>query len=572
MKNRELARIFSELADVLEYKGENPFKVGAYRRASRALADLSEDVAVLAREDRLREVPGIGEAIAKKIKEYLETGHMKRYEEALQGTPKGLLEMLAIPGLGPKTVAVINQHLGIETVAELEEAARAGKLEGLPGLGARKVENILHGITLRKQASQRVRLGDAIPAVEAIVAQLRAMGIERVVPAGSLRRMRETVGDLDILAAGEDSVRITKAFTSLPMVAEVLAAGETRASVRTHEGLQVDLRVVPPASFGAACQYFTGSKAHNIRLRDLAKRHNLKVNEYGVFRGEKMIAGADEESVYRALGLPLIPPTLREDRGEIEAALAGQLPRVVELEDIRGDLHVHTDWSDGRDSIEQMAAAAKAIGYQYLAISDHTRALKVFGGLDETGMEKLLRAVREADARVKGIRLLAGVEVDIHADGSLDLPDRILAKLDIVTASVHSAFKQPAEKMTARLLAAIRNPHVDVIGHLTGRLLGEREAYDFDLEAVLQEAARHHTALELNAHPLRLDITDVVCRRARDLGIMVAINTDAHNTEQLQLMRFGVATAQRGWLEAAHVLNTRPFRTLMAWLRGRRCR
>jgi DNA polymerase (family 10) len=375
--------------------------------------------------------------------------------------------------------------------------------------------------------------------------------------------MKETVGDLDVLTAGPDRDEIIRLFCSLPDVREVLAKGSTKASIITHQGRQVDLRVVPLKSFGAALQYFTGSKAHNIRLRDLAKKAHLKVNEYGVFRGNKAIAGETEESVYAALGLPWIPPEIREDRGEIEAALEGKLPKLLELTDIQGDLHVHTDWSDGHASIEDMARAAKARGYRYLALCDHTRALKIFGGLSGEEVLEQVIEVRKASSKVPGIKLLTGVEVDIKSDGSLDLPDAVLARLDFVTASVHSGFKQHREKMTARIVSALRHEHVDSIGHPTGRLLGAREPYDVDLEVLLQEAARQGKCLEINAHPERLDLSDQACRRARELGVKLVINTDAHSTDDLDLMRFGVATARRGWLEKQDVLNALPLQTLL---------
>ncbi len=566
MKNSELARIFRELADLLEFKGENPFKLAAYRKAARAMEDLTEDVAVVAKEDRLRDIPGIGEAIDSKIKEYLETGKMKRYEDAKQGVPSGLLEMLAVPGLGPRTVAILNQKLGVKTLKELEHAARAGKIEGLPGFGAKKIQNILGGIEMKTEGAKRMLLGEALPLVERITAEMRKAGIEKVVPAGSLRRMKETVGDLDILAAGKNGKEIVKLFCGLPQVKKVLAEGNTKGSVIVEEGRQVDLRVVPVESFGAALLYFTGSKAHNIHLRTLALKKNLKVNEYGIFRGEKAIAGKTEESVYEALGMQFIPPELREDRGEIEAALEKTLPKLIEIGDVRGDMHVHTNWSDGKASIEDMAKAAKAKGYEYIVISDHSRALKVFGGLSAEEMLEEVEEIKKTNRKVPGIRLLTGAEVDIKSDGSLDLPDEVLSKLDFVTASVHSGFKQSRETVTARILKAIRSEHVDAIGHPTGRLIGLRKSYDVDLDAVITEAAKRGTFLEINAHPQRLDLNDQACRRAKELGAKMVISTDAHAVENFDLMRFGVATARRGWLEKGDVLNTLPLKRLTAKL------
>lgn len=566
MKNKELARIFYELADLLEFKGENPFKLNAYRKAARAMEDLPEDVALVAKEDRLREIPGIGEAITAKINEYLESGQMKRYEEAKQGVPSGLLDMLGVPGLGPRTVAQLNKELGITTLKELENAARRGKIQGLPGFGEKKVQNILQGIEMKAEAGKRMLLGEALPLVERITEALRKAGVEKVVPAGSLRRMKETAGDIDILAAGKDGREIVKLFCRLPQVRKVLAEGNTKGSVIIEEGRQIDLRVVAVESYGAALVYFTGSKAHNIHLRTLAIKKNLKVSEYGVFRGDKPIAGATEESVYAALEMPFIPPELREDRGEIEAALEKRLPKLLELGDIRGDMHAHTNWTDGNASIEAMAKAAKAKGYEYLVISDHTRALKVFGGLSAEEMLEEIEEVRKAGRKVPGIRLFTGAEVDIKSDGSLDLPDEVLAKLDFVTASVHSGFKQSREKVTGRIVRAIRSEHVDAIGHPTGRLISSRKAYDVDLDAVMTEAAKRGKCLEINAHPERLDLNDQECRRAKELGVTMVINTDAHAVQNFDLMRFGVATARRGWLEKSDILNTLPVKQVTARL------
>jgi DNA polymerase (family 10) len=572
MKNAELSALFAELADILEYAGENPFKLNAYRKAARVLDDLTEDIEVVAREGRLRELDGIGEAIAKKIVEYLDTGKVVRYEEAKKGMPPGLLEMLRVPGLGPKTIAQLHKALRIETLKELEEAARAGKIRELPGMGAKKEVNILRGLGVLAQGAARMLLGEALPIVEQLIGQLRTAGVKQIVYAGSLRRMKETIGDIDILAAGSDGPALVHAFCQLPDAREVLAEGPTKGSIRTTAGHQADLRVVESAAFGAAWQYFTGSKAHNIRLRDLAKRAQLKVNEYGVFRGEKRLAGKTEAEVYAALGLPWIPPELREDRGEIDAALAGRLPRLLESADIRGDLHVHTNWSDGHADIETMARAAQARGYDYVVISDHTRALKVFGGLTAERLLEQVAAIRKADALSSGIRILAGIEVDIKADGALDLPDAALAKLDFVTASVHSGFKQDRDTMTRRILTAIRHPRVNAIGHLTGRLIGHREAYDVDLDAIAGEAARCNVALEVNAQPDRLDLGDQACRRVRELGARLAINTDAHDPDQLDYMRLGVATARRGWTPREDVLNACSLAELRAYLDKRRTR
>ena len=558
MRNDEIAGMLETLANVLEFQGENPFKLGAYRRAARVLRDLTEDVATLVAENRLKDLPGIGESIEAKIVQALKTGKIEKLTAALKTVPPGVVAMMEIPGVGPRTAALVHQKLGIKTVEEFNRAARAGKLAGLPGIGAKRAAGFVGAIEYARASSRRMLLGDALPLAEKIIAQLEERGVRGALAAGSLRRMHETIGDIDILAAGAASGKIIGAFTELPGVRRVLGAGGTKASIVTESGVQVDLRVVPPESFGAALQYFTGSKAHNIRLRAMARERGLKLSEYGLFKRDRRIAGRTEEEVYRALKLPLIPPELREDRGEIEAAQKGALPKLVEPEDIRGDLHVHTKWSDGRSTIEEMARAARDLGRKYILISDHTRALKVFGGLDAKRLAEQAAEVRATAKKIKGIALLTGTEMDIRADGTLDLPDEALSKLDFVMASVHSAFKQDKEKMTRRIVKAMENPHVDCIGHLTGRLLGRREGYAVDLDAVLKAAARTGTAIELNSQPLRLDLTDQACHRAKELGVKVVINTDAHSTEDLKLMRYGVATARRGWLEKSDVLNTRP--------------
>lgn len=562
MKNAELAEIFSDLADILEYQGENRFKLNAYRRASRVLEDMTEDIEAVAAENRLRDLPGIGEAIASKIEEYLETGKMNRFEEAKAEAPSGLMDMLRVPGLGPKTVAMIHKELGISTLDELREAAAEGRLKGLPGIGPKKSDNIARGLEMMVEDDNRMLLGEALPLVESVIESMKKAGVERIVQAGSLRRMKDTIGDIDILAAGDDGGKTIDKFCELPIVERVLAHGDTKGSVVTDEGRQVDLRVVAPESFGAALQYFTGSQAHNVKIRDLAKRKGLKVNEYGVFKGDKNIAGETEEDVYKALGLPLIPPELREDRGEIEAAMDGKLPELLELSDIKGDLHAHTDYSDGHATIEQMAEAAKKRGYEYLAISDHSRALRVFGGMDSDELLTQVKEIRQIDKEISGIKLLASVEVDILGDGSLDLPDDTLEQLDFVTASIHSGFQQPREKITERVISAIRNPNVNSIGHPTGRLLNRRSPFDIDMDAVIKDAAKHGVALEINANPHRLDLTDVACRRAADQGVMIVINTDAHDTDDLGLMRFGVSVARRGWLSKKNILNALPLKEL----------
>jgi len=557
MKNREIARLFEKMADILEFQGENVFKINAYRKASRIIGDLTQDLEQLHKEGKLRDIPGVGEGIAKKIKEYLETGQMSKYEQIQRGMPDGLLEIMAIPGVGPKTLALVHKTRGISSMAELEKAVKEGRLHDLPGMGLKKEENILRGIALLRRSGKRISLGVAIPIVDEIIQGMKGRTkVQRIFPAGSLRRMKETVGDIDILVAGRDGRKIIEAFTRMPQVQEVLVAGYTKSSVIVQGGLQVDLRVVPQASYGAALQYFTGSKAHNIHLREIAKARGMKISEYGIFRGKQKIGGSKEADIYAKLGLAWIPPEMREDRGEVALAAQGKLPQLVEEKDIRGDLHVHSNWSDGSATIEQIALAARKRGYQYVAICDHSQSLKFAGGLSEDKIERQIEEIRELNERLSGIVLLAGTEVDIKTDGSLDFPDRILEKLDVVVAAVHSGFKQPEEKITARLHTALENPHVDILAHPTGRLISNRLPYSVNLEALFAKAAERRVILEINAYYDRLDLNDIHCRRAAELGVMLSIGTDAHHPDQLWMMRLGVAVARRGWLTKGNLLNT----------------
>ncbi len=554
MKNRAIADMFDRIADALELKGEIAFRVNAYRRASRVIQDLSEDIETVWKEGRLKEITGIGEGMAQKIEQFLSTGTMEKYEELTQEVSAELLELLAIQGLGPKTLFLAQKELEIGNLEDLRRAVDDGSLEKLPGMGAKKVDNIRKGIQLFLASKERISLGVALPIAEAIIGRLRDIaGVKRISMAGSLRRHRETVGDIDILCEGEDGEGIIRAFTALPGVERVLASGDTKGSIVVEGGTQVDLRVVEPGSYGSALQYFTGSKEHNVRLREMAKKRGLKISEYGVFKGEKKIGGRDEEDIYRAVGLPLIVPELREDRGEVEAALEGRLPELVSFSDFRGDFHVHSAYSDGSDSIMALAQKAISVGYDFVAICDHSKSASYAGGIDEATLLAQLEEIKSVNADLKGFRVLSGSEVDIKADGSLDFADDVLAKLDVVVASIHSGFKQ---RVTERILTAMKNPHVDIIGHPTGRLISRREGYEVDLERVMRGAAETGTALEINAYPDRMDLSDVHCRRARELGITLAVGTDAHYLEQLDFMKFGVAVARRGWLERADLLNT----------------
>jgi DNA polymerase (family 10) len=559
MKNSEIADIFDRLADILEFKGEMVFKVASYRKAARTLRDTAEDVAVIAAEDRLAEMPGIGKATAEKIKEYLKTGKIKRYEEARKGLSDELIGMLQIPGMGPKGLALIHSKLNVETFAGLEEAIQSGRLAELPGMGPKKAENILKGIEMLREASKRIPLGVALPIAEDILASVRKFrSIGRAELAGSLRRMRETIGDIDILASAKDHEKAIEQFTSLPQVKRVLAAGKTKASVLVEGNQQIDLRVVDDDCFGAALQYFTGSKDHNVKLRDIAKGLGLKVNEYGVFRGEQKVCGREEEEVYDAVGLKWIPPEIREDRGEIEAAREGSLPDLVTLEQLRGDMHVHSKYSDGNATLEQLAERAQELGYKYIAVTDHSQSLKIARGLTPERVEEKRKELQKVNARLKGLKLLLGTELDILPDGKLDYPDELLEKFDWVVASIHSGFKQPREKITQRIISAMEDPFVDCIAHPTGRLIGQRSPYEVDVEMILQAAARTRTAIEINANYDRLDLDDIWCKRAKQLGVKLAIGTDAHQLGHMDMVRLGVAVARRGWLEPDDVLNTLP--------------
>jgi DNA polymerase (family 10) len=573
MRNLEIAKLFNEIADFLEVKDENPFRIRAYRRAAQAIEGLSEDIAAISERGGLLDVPGIGKDLAGKIQEYLTTGKLDYLEGLRREIPTGVIELMGIHGIGPKTAKLLYEQAGVDSVEKLEEQARAGKLAHLPGVRAKSVENILKGIAVWRSGRERTPLGTALLLAEAILQRLRALQeVEQIEPAGSLRRMKETVKDIDILVTSTTPRRVMDVFVGLPNVAEVLAHGETKSSVRLKENIQVDLRVVEPDCFGAALQYFTGSKQHNIRVRELAQRKGLKVSEYGVFneKSDRRMAGRTEEEVYGAIGLPFIPPELREDGGEIEAALEGRLPTLVSLPDIRGDLQMHTTWSDGAHSLAEMAEGVRAKGYQYMAVTDHSKSATVAGGMKEEQVLQMMAGVRALNQKLKGFRILAGCEVDIRGDGTLDFPDAILRQLDLVLVSVHSRFKMSREEMTARIVRAVQHPLVHMLAHPTGRLIGERGGYELDMEAVLTAARDAGVAVEINASPSRLDLNDLHARRAKELGIPVAINTDAHTIGQLDYMRFGVSVARRGWLTPKDVLNTWTEKQLVSWLEKKR--
>ena len=566
MKNKELTEIFERMADILEIKGENPFKVSAYRKASRILGDLTQDIGEIAAAGGLKEVPGIGQGLAEKIEEYLETGKISKFEEVKKGVPDELIAILNIPGMGPKTLALLHKEKQIGSLSQLETALEDGSLVGLPGIGEKKVENMKRGIQLLKQSKGRMNLGVAFPIAKRIVETLRAeTGSGKIEWAGSLRRMRENIGDIDILATGGDKEKIVHAFTHLPEVKEVLASGETKASIIVEGGVQIDLRVVEEDSYGAALQYFTGSKGHNVHLRGIARVQGIKLNEYGVFKGEKRVGGKEEKDVYDALKIPWIDPALREDRGEIEAAQEGRLPKLLQESEIKGDLHVHSTYSDGASSIEEIAAAAQKRGYHYVAICDHSKSLKIAHGLDESRLARQIEEIDRINETLKGFRILKGAEVDILSDGRLDFSEKTLEKLDLVIASIHSGFKQDKDKMTKRIIRAIENPMLDVFAHPSGRLLGARDPYAVEIAEVMEAARRHGKALEINAYFERLDLDDLHCRKAKEMGIRLSIGTDSHRLDQMWMMSLGVAVAKRGWLEKTDVLNTLSLKEILEW-------
>jgi DNA polymerase (family 10) len=566
MGNKEIAQIFSQIADILEIDNENPFRVRAYRNAARIIEGLPEEIEKIEHQGRLADIPGIGAGIAAKVSELVRTNRLSYYEELKANIPEGLLKMLDIPGLGPKTVALLRQKLGIENIEQLEKSAREGALRDLPGMGEKTEKNILSGIEFLKHYRGRILLGKAYPISQSIIALLNKISpIKRISIAGSLRRMQETIGDIDILVASDEPQKVMEVFTNMPSVKSVLSIGETKSSVRVEEDIQVDLRVVAEESFGAALQYFTGSKSHNIKLRELAHKYGLKINEYGVFKatGEK-IAGREESDIYGALALPYIPPELREGQGEIEAAGEGRgLPKLITHEKVRGDLHVHSNWSDGANSICELADAARRLGYEYLAICDHSKSLGVAGGLSEERLKKQIAEIRELNKSFSDFQILCGIEVDIDSDGELDCSNDLLSELDIVIAAIHTGFKQESSRITDRIVGAMENKFVNIIAHPTGRLLGEREGYKLDMERLISEAKRTGTALELNAFPQRLDLSDIHCRMAAAKGASIALGTDAHNVAQLELMQYGVATARRGWLEEENIINTFPLSKLL---------
>jgi DNA polymerase (family 10) len=568
VENIDIARIFEEIADLLEIQGENQFRIRAYRTAARTIGALAVPAASLASQDRLDELPGIGRDLAGKIATILDTGTLPLLEELTGRTPESLVQMLRIPGLGPKRAKQIYDTLGITTLEQLETAARRGRLRTLPGIKKTLEQKILAGLAEVRGHSGRWRLADADAYLKPLLAHLEeAPGIARLEVAGSYRRRKDTVGDIDILVASSRPGPVMKRFTTYRRMRQVEAEGDTRGSIVLDCGLHVDLRVVPSASFGAALHYFTGSKPHNIAVRALGLKRGLKINEYGVFRGTRRIGGRTEQQVFAAVDLPWIPPELREARGEIDAAVEGRLPTLVELTDIRGDLQMHTSATDGVDELSDMIAAAERHGYEYVAVTDHTHGVRVAGGLTGAGFRRQFKAIDRLQKQHPRITILKGAEVDILETGELDLDAATLAELDVVVVAVHSKLAMPSASMTRRIVRALKHPHVQILAHPTGRLLGSREPSRLDFDQVLAAASDYGVALEINAQPERLDLDDVQARAARDAGVALVISTDAHRVDELNYMRYGVDQARRGWCEARHVLNTRPLPELQKALR-----
>ncbi|MCK5306876.1 MAG: DNA polymerase/3'-5' exonuclease PolX [Candidatus Omnitrophica bacterium] len=560
MENTEIARVFEEIADMLEISGGNSYKIRAYKHAALNIRELSKDLKdiYMGDEKNLRAIPGVGEHIAKKITELLETGKVKKHQELLKKISPQLLELMRVSGIGPKHLRVLHDKLKVNNLDDLEEACLGHKVRDLEGFGEKTEEKILVAVEEFRHFDKRMKLEPAEQCARAIIRHLKEskVKIDRIEAGGSLRRGRETIGDIDILVSTDKPEKVTERFISYPEAETVIASGPSKSSIFIKSGVQIDLRVVRDESFGAALVYFTGSKAHNVHIRKIAKFKGLKINEYGVFKGDKSIAGKEEEDIYRSIGLRYMPPEIREDRGEIEASSLNKLPELIELKDIKGDLHLHTDASDGRQTIVQMAEASRERGLKYIAITEHSKAVRVAHGLDEKELFRHIKKIERVDKKIEGIRILKGVEVDIGKDGALDLDDSLLKEMDVVIAAVHFRFDLDREKMTLRLLKAMENRYVNILAHPTGRLIGERKPSEIDFEVIFEEAASRNVAMELNAHYDKLDLNDIHCRQAKEFGVKVVISTDAHFVDGLDYMKYGITTARRGWLEKKDVLNT----------------
>lgn len=569
-KNKEIAQLFTRFADILEFQGENVFKINAYRKASRVISDSNEDIEMLWKEKRLSELSGIGKALQEKISEYIETGKVGAFENLVAEIPKELFTLLSIPGYGPKTAALAYKELNVETMEDLQRVLEDGRLAALPGMGTKKIMNLKKGIEFLKNASEKVSIAAVMPVVQAIIDHMQNHKeplVNRILPAGSIRRFKETVHDIDILVESDKSRDTLNHFLTFPAISRKIGAGTTKASVILADGSQVDLRVVPPVSFGAALQYFTGSQAHNIRVRELARKKGLKINEYGVFQQERQIAGESEAEVYQSIGMPFIAPELREDRGEIEAALENCLPDLIEIEDIKGDLHIHSLYSDGHLSIAEMAGHLRDFGYEYAAFCDHSKSAFYANGLSEERLWRQQDEIRALNQQYSDFTILSGSEVDILPDGTLDFSDSVLEQLDFVIASIHSAFKSDP---TGRIIAAMKNPFVDVIGHPTGRLISRREAYSVEMKTVIDMAVKTGTALEINSFWDRLDLNDMNSKLAVESGVKLAINTDSHNDQHLEMIQFGVGTARRGWCSKDDVINAWELKRFKEWQKRNR--
>lgn len=570
MRNAELAQLFRGVALYLEMK-EEPFKPRAYEKVAYSLEALEEPVTEIYQRGgvkALRTIPGVGQAIAEKIEEIIRTGRLRYYEELEREVPVDVRGLTAIEGVGPKSVKLLYEKLGIKKVADLEDAARAGKIRKLPHFGEKMEQKVLKGIEFLKQGSGRFPLGAVLPLIMEIEKRLRGLPeVDEVVVAGSTRRRKETVGDADILAVSRKPEKVMDFFVSMPEVMYVHGQGKTKTMVKLKNGMDVDLRVVPKESFGAALNYFTGSKDHNVALRRIAQEKGLKLNEYGLFRGAKRIAGETEEEIYKALGLSLIPPELRENQGEIEAARKGELPDLVGYHDLRGDLQIQTTWTDGANSMEEMVEEAKRLDLEYIAITDHTKGLAMTGGSDEKKLLKQMAAIDKLNESLKGITVLKGAEVNINKDGTLDIKDEVLTQLDVVGIAVHSHFNLPRREMTERIVRAMRNPHADILFHPTGRVIQKREPYDVDMDVVIQTARETGTVLEIDAYPDRLDLKDEHIRKAVEAGVKLVIDSDAHSVHHIRFLEFGVAQAGRGWAEKKDVINTRPLKEFLKCLK-----
>jgi DNA polymerase (family X) len=572
VNNKEIARVFEDIGGLLELKNENVFKIRAYQKAARAIEHLPVELELLHKEGRVRQVPGVGEAIEKKIVELLETGKLEFYENLKSSFPPGMNTLLDIPGIGPKTAMLLSTALKVESVTDLEQAVLDGRVAQLPRMGDKTAENILHHIQGLRKKDQRIPLGEASNVVDGIMASLAGFpGLRNLIPAGSLRRSCETIGDIDIMGTADDPEAVIEAFVALPGTRLVLAKGGTKASVLVTSGLQVDLRVVEHEAFGSLLQHFTGSKQHNVKLRERARRLGLSLSEYGITDIETGILEKfdNEEAFYRRQGLQYIPPELREGTDEIDRAAEGSIPPLVRESDIRGDLHVHSDWTDGRESIENMVRSARDRGYEYVCISDHSAGRGIARGLSRERLEEQMGEIAHLRRTLTGIEILAGMEVDIRSDGTLDMPDEVLEKLDFVTGSIHAGMEQSRDQTTGRILRAMENPNMDMLGHPTGRLMPRREPMDVDIEAVFQKARKTGTILEINSMPDRLDLKDIHVQRARQLGVMMAINTDSHSSQHYGFMRFGIGVARRGWCGPSDILNTRHLPELMAYVKSR---